>query len=135
MRVSGGSGDLCDLLPAVHGRAVEGANKSSKVTVTTQPAEAASDLLQAGSDPADERAAVAPAAHRADEVSDEAVEILDAVGIRSVRYSAPVTPRRGRVRVSSSPSRRDAAAPGCVWSSPAASCRRRRLASVTSASS
>src|SRR5215468_3247686 len=70
---------LCDLLPAVHGHAVERANEGSEITVAAQPAEAASDLLQAGSDPADEHAAVAPAPDMADEVPDQAVEILDRV--------------------------------------------------------
>src|SRR4030095_5854533 len=81
MRVSSGSGDVPmrppSCCPCAGGRARGG---GSEITVTTQPAEAAADLLQAGRDPADEHAAVAPAAHVADEVRDEAVEILDPVG-------------------------------------------------------
>ena len=37
--------------------------------------------------------------------------------VRSVRYSGPVRPKRSTVSVSSSPSRMDAAAPGCSSSS------------------
>src|SRR5262249_53980559 len=70
---------LCDLLPAVDDRAVERADEGGEITVTTQPAEAAARLLQAGSDPADEHAAVTPAADIVDEVPDAAVEILDRV--------------------------------------------------------
>src|SRR5439155_1143742 len=44
-----------------------------------RPAEATADRLQARRNPADEHAAVAPAAHVAHEVADEAVEVLDRV--------------------------------------------------------
>src|SRR4029450_5497767 len=61
-------------------RAFRRAEEGSESTVTTQPAEAVADLLQASGDPADEHATIAPAAHMADEGPDEAVEILDRVG-------------------------------------------------------
>ena len=60
--------------------AVERADEGREITVTTQPAEPAADLLQTSSDPADEHAAVAPAAYMVDEVPNAAVEILDRVG-------------------------------------------------------
>src|SRR5205809_2523868 len=47
--------------------------------VTAQPAEAPRGLPQAGGDPPDEHAAVAPAAHVTDEMADEPVEVLDRV--------------------------------------------------------
>jgi hypothetical protein len=81
--------------------------EGSELTVTAQPAEAAADLLQASSDPADEHATVTPPAHMADEVPDEAVEILDRVGAperavqrggdaQALQREGLVQPRSGR---------------------------------------
>jgi hypothetical protein len=79
--VSGSSRDgrLRDLLPAVQSLAIKGAAESSDIPVTAQATEGATDLVESGRDPADEHAAIAPAAHVAHEAPDETVEVLDRV--------------------------------------------------------
>jgi hypothetical protein len=47
--------------------------------VPAEAAEAAADLLESRGDPPHEHAAIAPAAHVADEVAEEAVHVLDRV--------------------------------------------------------
>jgi hypothetical protein len=79
--VSGGSveGSVRHLLPAVYDRAIEGADESGDLTVTTEATEATRTLAQACCQPPDRHVSVAPAADVADEVANEAVEVLDRV--------------------------------------------------------
>ena len=75
-----GDGRLRDLLLGVQLLAIECADECGISPQPRMRRKLLPRLLQPGGDPAHEHAAVAPASHVADEVADEAVEVLDRVG-------------------------------------------------------
>src|SRR5712692_493554 len=81
LRKSGGSGHgrLRDLLGGVQLVTIEFPDERGEIGTAPDASEALLRVLESGGNPTHEHPAVAPAAHVADEVADEAVEILDRV--------------------------------------------------------
>ena len=80
-----------------------------------EPADATELLLrvdEGGGHPALDHQSTAPTLHVVTVVRDTAIEVFDRLVVASVRRNASVIPSACTVRVSSRPSRNDAAAPG-----------------------